>query len=42
MGNNEHIISTLIPNANHSLELDTDVLGSVDLLKNVMSKIEKF
>ncbi|UOK59793.1 MULTISPECIES: alpha/beta hydrolase [Metabacillus] len=34
--------SVLIPEANHSLELDGDPVGSVDILKAVIAKIEAF
>lgn len=40
--NNANIISKLIPNVNHKLEFDTDVLYSIDVLKDIMSEIEQF
>lgn len=40
--NNPNIVSSLIPGADHSLELKEDVLDSIDVLKNVISGIEKF
>jgi hypothetical protein len=39
---NPTLNSVLIPEANHSLELDDDPVGSVDILKAVIAKIEAF
>ncbi|WP_191557043.1 alpha/beta hydrolase [Metabacillus idriensis] len=39
---NPAIDSLLIPEANHSLEVEGDPAGSIDILKEVMTKIEAF
>jgi hypothetical protein len=39
---NPALHSVLIPEANHSLELEGDPVGSVDILKEVMAKIKAF
>jgi hypothetical protein len=39
---NPNMISKLIPNINHILEYDDNVLGSIDILKNVIAEIEQF
>lgn len=40
--NNSNIVSSLIPGADHSLELKEDVLGSIDVLKDIIRAIEAF
>lgn len=39
---NQNITSSLIPHVNHSLQYDNDAVGSIDVLKRVISDIEQF
>ncbi|MET1014076.1 MAG: alpha/beta hydrolase [Paenisporosarcina sp.] len=39
---NPNIVSTVIPNVNHGLQYESDTLGSIDVLKNVIRDLEKF
>jgi hypothetical protein len=40
--NNPNIDSKLIPNVDHSLEYDNNVVGSIDVLRSVINDIEQF
>ncbi len=40
--NNPNIVSKLIPNANHSLQYESDPVNSIDILKNVIQEIKEF
>jgi hypothetical protein len=42
LSNHPALVSRLIPNANHSLEYDSNPVGSLDLLKEIMKEIENF
>lgn len=39
---NPNIVSSLIPQINHGMQLEADTLGSIDVLKNVIGDIESF
>lgn len=39
---NRNITSKLVPNVDHSLEYDEDILKSIDVLKSVIQEIEQF
>lgn len=40
--NNKHIVTKLIPGTNHSLELSVNIIGSIDILKDIMTEITAF
>ncbi|MCM3758989.1 alpha/beta hydrolase [Sporosarcina aquimarina] len=40
--NNTNIVSRLFPNANHSLQYESDPVNSIDVLKSVIKEINEF
>jgi hypothetical protein len=42
MKQNSNIISKVISNVNHGMQYEADTLGSIEVLKNIMTDIEKF